>query len=331
MSKTNYFFLLGSERSGTNFITKVLDNHPNICGPSPTHLIRTFSKNLRNYGNLNIDKNWKTFLTDISDFLKYQLGEWQTKVSFEELLKNIHDRNLNSVIRFVYEKEGNIHKKENIFIKENQVYGFLSFLSTSFSAAKYIYIIRDPRDNILSFKKSPNHQGSIIKGTKIWKNDQTEFIKTFFYLKETNSIKIIKYEDLTANIENTLINICNFLNIDYSAEMLNFHSNKLTQKNAKKLKNWENLGKPVIKTNFNKYKKELSESEIKYIEYICKDEMNFFKYKFDYNASDNIDEITEQINKNKNYDTLKYNQNEEIVRQKRLDIIQTILSRKLEY
>ena len=34
-------FLVSSERSGSNFITKIMDAHQDFCGPSPTHIIRT--------------------------------------------------------------------------------------------------------------------------------------------------------------------------------------------------------------------------------------------------------------------------------------------------
>jgi len=48
-------FLLCSERSGSNLTAKVLDGHPEVCGPFPSHMIRTFSENYYRYGEVGRD------------------------------------------------------------------------------------------------------------------------------------------------------------------------------------------------------------------------------------------------------------------------------------
>lgn len=48
-------FLICSERSGSNLITKLLDNHSKYCGPTPPHLLRVFYPVLDKYGDLNVD------------------------------------------------------------------------------------------------------------------------------------------------------------------------------------------------------------------------------------------------------------------------------------
>jgi hypothetical protein len=45
-----------SERSGSNFITKVMNGHEDICGPSTKHIINPVARNFYRYGNL-MDEN----------------------------------------------------------------------------------------------------------------------------------------------------------------------------------------------------------------------------------------------------------------------------------
>ena len=100
-----FVFLLCSERSGSNLITKIFDNHPEFCGPSPSHIIRTFSRNIWRYGDINRDDNWHTLCSDIADFLNNQLGKWQTHCAADRLIKEVRQRSLSAIIRYIYENE----------------------------------------------------------------------------------------------------------------------------------------------------------------------------------------------------------------------------------
>ncbi|NQT92999.1 MAG: hypothetical protein HQ559_09570 [Lentisphaerae bacterium] len=52
-------FLMCSERSGSNLITKVMDGHPEFCGPFPSHVTRTFCHDYCRYCDLADDANWR--------------------------------------------------------------------------------------------------------------------------------------------------------------------------------------------------------------------------------------------------------------------------------
>ena len=65
----HFDFLICSERSGSNLITKILDSHPSVCGPFPALLIKNIGWYLFRYGDLQNDSNWRTLLTDVADYL----------------------------------------------------------------------------------------------------------------------------------------------------------------------------------------------------------------------------------------------------------------------
>ena len=68
-------FLMCSERSGSNLITKILDAHSRVCGPFPTHLLRIMALNLYRYGDLSVDSHWEIFLEDVQDLLEHRIAE----------------------------------------------------------------------------------------------------------------------------------------------------------------------------------------------------------------------------------------------------------------
>lgn len=329
----DFFFLLSSERSGSNLITSMLNNHPQICAPSPSHSFRLFSQNILNYGNLILPENWDMLLTDIVAYLNAQLGEWRTTISLDELKANIRTPKLANVLRYVYEKEASAYGKQYVFVKENKVYNFIPYLLVNFPQTKFVYLVRDPRDMALSYRKSANHPGGLLRAAEIWQKEQNEFLRLYGYLHEANSVFLLHYEQLVARPKEKLKALCAFLGLDFSDKMLEFYENEQTRKNAQKLKNWENLQKPVLSKNFNKYRKELTEEEIRYIEHTCRCEMEMLHYRFDYEPTEEkkIKEIDSQLveteknlaDKNQTMDS-----HEKAIRTQRHQLIEQVLNRK---
>ncbi|NIK91373.1 sulfotransferase [Mangrovimonas sp. CR14] len=275
----NFDFLISSERSGSNLITKLLDNHSNYCGPTPPHLLKTFSDVMDGYGNLNEEDNWVRFIDDFHEFFYCKIGVWALNVSKEELL-NVSPRNLEEVFRHLYQEEAKIHNKTRVFVKEVKTYGFFNFIKEKFPESKFIWLVRDPRDMALSWTKSPVHRGDIVRAAEIWRNDQKETIK--FYEGNGSRILLVKYEDLITNQQYELRRICEFLAVDFEATMVEYHKNKISKENAVQTDNWKNLQKKIIKNNSRKYLQSLSEEQIRFIEYTCHEEMKFLVYDFEY-------------------------------------------------
>ncbi len=66
----DFDFLFCSERSGSNLITKIMNAHPDICGPSPTHALRVFCHQYFRYGDLRNDAHWRVLIDDAGDICR---------------------------------------------------------------------------------------------------------------------------------------------------------------------------------------------------------------------------------------------------------------------
>ena len=279
-----FTFLICSERSGSNLITRMMDSHPMYCGPSPLHVFRLILDNRSRYGDLSLDRNWKTLIDDFVQIFDSKIGVWKTALTQECIYKSVEERSLLRLFRFVYEQEAKAHGKTRLFVKENHTYRYLPYLLAGFPGAKFVYMVRDPRDMSLSWKLSDSLRGCVLRAAEVWREDQAKSIRAFQWLNEFESMHLIHYEQLIADTPATLESLCSFLNVPFSEAMIRYQDDALTVENANQTTVWQNIKKPVMQDNFNKYKTGLSAEEIMYVESLCSDEMHVLGYERDFDT-----------------------------------------------
>ncbi|MEX2600470.1 MAG: sulfotransferase [Balneolaceae bacterium] len=271
-------FLMCSERSGSNFVTKLLNGHSAVCGPSTKHIFNPVIRNLFRYEPLDHPSNWDSLLTDIQSLLDVPFSIWEHSFKPGELRKLAPEGDIAQLLERIFYAEAEAHGKEHLFIKENQLYEFFPFLLIHYPASRYLYQVRDPRDMALSWKKNPAHPGGVIKAARQWKKDQQQYLKLFRELEREGAAVMIRYEDLIENPEEELEKMLSLLGLVYEEGMLSFHQDRLTQKNAETQQAWKNLSRGVLSGNKNKYRSELSEEEVRSVEKICYHEMKLLGY-----------------------------------------------------
>lgn len=272
------FFLMCSERSGSNFVTKLMNGHSNICGPSTKHIINPLSRNLFRYQDLSLEGNWNSLLLDVHRLMSVSFTVWKQEFSLDELRRLAPAGDVASLIRNIFNAEAMANGKQHVFIKENQLYEFLPFLLLNFPEARYIYQTRDPRDMALSWKKNPDHPGGVVKAARRWQLDQQNFLKNYSELKRIGRAYHVRYEDLIADPKRYAGEMLTSLGLPIEDIASEFYKDDLTRKNAGLHKAWNNLSKAVISDNKEKYLKELSPEEIGAIEKICYYEMLHLGY-----------------------------------------------------
>jgi len=287
-------FLLCTERSGSNLITKLLNAHSQICGPSTKHIMNPIFRNLFRYEPLDNSENWKLFVEDILQLFNVEFSIWRKKFTFKELNENVRIGDYIGLINYFFEKEAESNNKNIVFIKENHTYEFFPYLLKYYPSSKFIYQVRDPRDVALSWKKNPTHKGGVVNAARQWKKDQQQLLKMAHILKEDKKVFKIKYEDLISDTPKYLKEILTFLDLKYEPTISDFYKDSLTQKNSSTQGAWENLSKKVITNNSNKFLDELYVDEIKIIEKICFNEMKFLDYKL-VSSEDILSSISNQM------------------------------------
>lgn len=287
IDKQKYLFVSGPPRSGTTLLELILSSHSMITITPETTFIQDFFRKkinphkamakedfeflkdlMKNDKKLN---GWPNFSLD--DFFKYY-DDKKNIISFHNLLKELFlyfSKCVNGGTKYIGNKKGLYAGIDAIYTKE------------IFPNAKFIYIFRDPRDVTRSnLKKTPEKTHYEIIQTI---NSRYEFVLKMLNLYPTD-VLIIQYEKLLHNPKLICENICNFLNLPYENEMLNYYK---TNKNGSriisgKLNIHTNTQSPLNPNLIGQWKKDniLSKKNIKDIEFYCKKLMKDFNYKIEY-------------------------------------------------
>lgn len=291
-------FLFCTERSGSNLLTKLMNAHSQICGPSTKHLLNPSFRNLHRYEPLNEKKNWNEFLDDILNLYNIDFSSWNSSLTKDELLRSIDCGSVAELFHYIFDKEAKSVNKKICFIKEIKLYEIVPHINLFMPDAKFVYMVRDPRDMALSWKKSLIHKGGIVEASRQWKIDQQQYLKFYHLENKKERIKLLRYEDLLSNPKGELSEIFSFLNLNYEPVQESFYKDLKTQENSKKNNAWTNLSKGLLHGNKAKYKTELSVDEIAIIEHICHDEMRFFNYRLE-NTEFDLKKINQNLIKEK--------------------------------
>jgi len=235
MSKTKQIFVVGSSRSGTTMMGRILGNHKDVF---------TFNE-LHFFGTIWTNPSTKELSKEKQIDLLSRLLCIQEKGLFNQ--KHISDFN-NKAKDILQEK--NLHALEvyelfiNTITNENEAHisceqtpknmYYLEEILSHFPNAKVINLVRDQRDVLLSQKNKwkrkflgasaiplsealrsfVNYHPLLM--SKVW----TSSLQHTKKYKNHNRVKIVKFEELLSNSEETVKKLCTFLDIDFQKEML---------------------------------------------------------------------------------------------------------------
>lgn len=271
-------FLLSSERSGSNLISRIFGAHPDICAPGPAHLFRIFGMNAHRYP---ADRNGdEVFSRDVRDLFASKVSDWALSPSaIDQILAETDKKNLANRVIAIYQAEAQCNGNTTLFIKENQIYSYLPFLLRAVEEPRFLYFCRDPRDMALSWTRSPLIRGGPVRAATTWAEDQENFVRMLKWIDGRYLTAATSYEKLLDDPEGVLRQICSTFRVEYSPEMIAFHETKEARANASGSVSWRNLQRPLMRNNVEKFRAGLSADEIAYIEHICSPLMEDLNYK----------------------------------------------------
>ncbi|MCW8932674.1 MAG: sulfotransferase [Gammaproteobacteria bacterium] len=263
----NRIFIMSSERSGSNLIRSVLGAHKDIIAPTAIHFTTNLANKSAFYGDLNVEQNFRHLLEDMIGLSKTHFHPWEYKIEIEEVISACEQRTFWSAMIALYDHIALINGKQGWVCKDNALFDYISeILYVTKHQAKVIYLVRDGRDVSLSFLATPSGPKTITSSARLWLKEQLACLRVSqLYL---DNIIMIKYEDFISDSERQCKYICNFLNIHFYQEMLNFHRKSETKSQSETSKFWENLSKPINNENSLKWVKKMTKTDALYYQNI---------------------------------------------------------------
>ena len=251
-------FISGMPRSGTKLLRDLVNNHPLIS--IPTHESHFIPWMLRNIGK-DTDLNQASHLeAAIALFLETKFaGNYPQKLSritAENIKAFQNPVSWASFFEYIFRELAEESETER-FIWGDKTPGYIlhyELLKSIFPTARFVHIIRDPRDYALSVNHAWGR--SMERAAHRW--HQT--IHQVRQLAQHNDDYLeVRYEDLLDDPVKVLTKICRFAGTDYELGM------ELLRKPSENL--GETKGKTaIIATNKNKFMERIPADKLKRIE-----------------------------------------------------------------
>ena len=222
------FFMIGSQRSGSNWLRTMLDQREDLVGPHPPHVMREFMPLIAQskFGDLSQDENFNILVDHVCTFVERNQVPWNDKYGQRIIFcrQTVCDQAKASCERIELQEQGDLDNELYLLSIFDSLMDFfadangkelwmcksmgMSAYHTSLlkfygkRRLRYIYLVRDPRDVAMSFMKTPvgdKHHYAIVKK---WAKLQDQAIAI---LEDTPDIIInIKYEELLENKEDMI-------------------------------------------------------------------------------------------------------------------------------
>ncbi|MCF6149526.1 MAG: sulfotransferase [Candidatus Kuenenia sp.] len=229
-------FIVGNSRSGTTMMGRILGNNPNVFTFHELHFFEQLWSKSDSDRILSKQKAKKLFL----QLMKRQNNGYISNTLYSGNINNIANKYINNCLLteiytnflfYITEENG-----KSIPCEQTPRYVFfIREILKFFPEAKIINMIRDPRDVLLSQKRKWKRKfflGAkgfpLYEAIRMWANYHPVFISKLWKASLTAADKystservfFLRFEDLIECPEKYIQDICNFIGILYSSDML---------------------------------------------------------------------------------------------------------------
>lgn len=282
--------LLSTERSGSNLVRSILNTHPEISAPHPLETAYPWRKVVP--PEKMSDKRARKLLRDVLINKNYSFHPLESSVSVDDVYEEYEglERNhsLFDVQKPLYDTYADEQGCSAWASKYPALWDCLDDVFSYYENPKLVYLVRDVRDVVLSFKTSNVGRYHPYFNAIRWYQEQKKGAELLDQRGE--SVHLLRYKDLLQNPESVVMNVCDFLEMDYDERMLYYYETEEAKAASESADVFENLTSPIMSDNFDKFREQLSHEEIKITEKIAADILERFGYERTY-TQDEIDEF----------------------------------------
>ena len=256
------FFIIGCGRSGNTLLRSLLVAGKQVSIPPESYV---WPKVIRNFSGHSFMPWPQLCAIVIGEFEAYkEYFTWELNLDKAHRMARDLPRNkqtLSHILHCIYtvysEQKSEGVKRWGDKTPINTIY--IDKVYKVFPKAQYIHIVRDPLDVVCSYVKA-NLYDSHEPAALFWKEATTKARRLGKRLSSNQYLEI-QYEDLVREPKQELMRICDFLNIEYSDEQLNFWKHKDNLGDAKYRSHHKNLGNPITPNSIGKWKTQISQAE----------------------------------------------------------------------
>jgi hypothetical protein len=273
----NPVFIVGTERSGSNLLRLLLNELEGVCVPHPPHLLRDLTPVIGRYDDLSRDENFLRLIRDAIKLVELHFAPWPFKLDEAAVMLAAPARDLYSVYAAIYEQYRRHRGKARWACKSTFMIQHVDEILNHHRAPQFIHLVRDPRDVAVSARGSVFCHYHPYFVADLWRREQNIALGAAARLS-TRTWFTLRYEDLIQDPATAMKAVCAFLNEPYRDDLLRFFEKSEARELAKLSRSWENVARPIIAANREKYRTSLTPQEIALIEATAGLEMRALGY-----------------------------------------------------
>lgn len=285
-------FILGNQGGGLTLVSRILRRSPSIISVSDNSNYWSGADELQNvFGHilpkeltgikykvpkheyLTPPRSWSYAGDDLISYYRNTENDYNSKL----------EKKLKRIIRYLLYRFG--EDRNSRFIDKSQVFTVkLGLLDAIFrkNEAKYLLITRNPlvecpraamgkAGDMNRYKKFLDWDQRLKICTQHWNNSMQSFIDDKIRLNI--KVHIQKFEDIILRPEETIREICNYLEIDFFQDMLPQEYHKIPFGSM-----YNDRWYPIRKDINSKYKNLFDENTIEYVKQHCRNQMKQLGY-----------------------------------------------------
>lgn len=266
------FFILGRPRSGTTLLRTLFDAHPNVATPIECAFIMNMSQKYSKITNWSRE-DLLSFHEDVQKHIKFDTWNIDIEKMKSDLLHCQGENTFQTVCKVVYYDYVSLFPKEEIkwIGDKNPVYAtYTPLMLRLFPDAKFIHLVRDPRDNIISLKNVDFEGPFTALLAYRWQHSA----RKLHYIKKKHPTQFytIRYEDLVREPERYYREMCDFLSIPYFDHVFDFYKKQDEAfrqfKTDKLVKYHKSLFSPINTSKVDLWKTQLPDRDIRITEFV---------------------------------------------------------------
>lgn len=271
--------MIGTQRSGSNLLRLMLDQIPTITAPHPPHILQRLMPLVPTYGDLLVQSKFEMLVDHVCQLVELNPVPWEgVTLDRQEVAALCREKSLVAVFSAIYDILAKVRNAQTWCCKSLANVHYLPEISSYLPNAKYLYIYRDGRDVAVSFKKAVVGQKHFYHIAQEWAKAQRTALKMRTQMPPEQFFSL-SYEMLIGEPEQTLRDLCKFLEVEYIPSMLSFHQSSEALNTASSSSLWNNVTRPIMAQNTKKFLTQATEKDVKIFELVAGDVLDALGYE----------------------------------------------------
>lgn len=268
------FFIVGAQRSGTTMLRLMLNRHADLVVPFESGFITDFVARQTEFGDLADPANAARMLAVIA---AHPLVNKGNLIQDEEAILSRPISDYASLCDAIFSTYAAAKGKRRWGDKTPSYVTEIEHLWRLFPGCKFVHIVRDGRDVALSNLRVGWGIHNLPRAAHDWRW-KTLLAHKMGALLGTNYFEL-RYEELVIAPEQHLRRVCEFLELDFDAQMLSYHENAANEMPQASLAWHRNSIKAPDRSLVYAWKYDMPKADRIIFEQIASDALETFGYE----------------------------------------------------